>query len=112
MPVISLDYDGTYTAHPDFWLKAIELGKSMGIDFIVVTMRTQEELISVCPLLKAAVSKIVPTHRNAKKAFCQAFNIKVDIWIDDIPEFISIDAAGAKSIDEIAKGMLALKNLG
>jgi hypothetical protein len=89
---IALDYDGTYTADPDLWLAFILNAQSRGHEVILVTMRTFEELENIDPRLDGVIFRRVPTARAAKMKFCESFDIRPDIWIDDQPHFLFTDA--------------------
>lgn len=93
--VIALDYDGTYSADPGLWLEFIKIAQKRGHEVLIATMRTDAELDDMCETLQDRVNRIIPTHRNAKKPFLEGFGIKPDIWIDDYPHFIILDAEGA-----------------
>lgn len=90
---IALDYDGTFTADPEFWLKFIDEAKNQGHTVICVTMRYEHELDDTVfnEKLKKAI-KIIPTGRKAKKKFLATIGQKIDIWIDDQPDFLYEDA--------------------
>lgn len=93
--LFALDYDGTYTRDPDFWLEFIKLAESHGHRVCVATMRTQDEKEDMCDRLFEACPQIIPTHRNAKQQFLASYGVRPDIWIDDQPHFIVRDAQGA-----------------
>lgn len=40
---IALDYDGTYTADPDMWLRFVEEAQAAGHKVFIVTMRYESE---------------------------------------------------------------------
>lgn len=93
--LIALDYDGTYTADPEFWLEFIKFATARGHEVVVATMRNDDELDDICDDLYEVVNRVIPTNRNAKRTFLKSFGIKPHIWIDDQPHFIVVDAAGA-----------------
>lgn len=93
--LIALDYDGTYTADPKFWLEFIKFATARGHEVIVATMRNDDELDDMCDELFEVVNRVIPTNRNAKRTFLKSFGIEPHIWIDDQPHFIVVDAAGA-----------------
>ncbi len=94
---LALDYDGTFTAAPEFWLQVIALAQEHGHQVLVATMRTPAELQEIDPRLRKLVPQIVPTSRRPKQAYLAAFGIEPDVWIDDQPQFLFI--AGAKLAD-------------
>lgn len=93
--LIALDYDKTYTLDPEFWLKFVRLAEKHGHKVLVATMRTLDEKGDMCDALLEAVPQVVPTHRNAKLPFLQSWGLKPDVWIDDQPHFILVDALDA-----------------
>lgn len=81
--LISIDYDHTYTADPDFWDAVIEMAKLHGHDFICITNRpwvpntTQTERVPDIPIIAAA--------DQLKQDAAALAGYKVNIWIDDTP---------------------------
>jgi hypothetical protein len=88
--VIALDFDDTFTADPDFWL-----------DFINLATRHQHRVICVSsrPHSTAHINHLslsLPSHVEIflcgdvpKEEYMRHTKYeKVDIWIDDKPEFI------------------------
>jgi len=80
---IALDYDGTFTEDPGLWLKFIESAQAHGHTVMLVTMRYPVE--QVTSQLKCPVHY---TSRQAKRRYMQNMGIEIQVWIDDIPEFI------------------------
>jgi hypothetical protein len=78
---IALDYDGTYTADPQFWTKVISLAAEHGHTVQCVTMRYSHEPIDV-------PCEVIYTARKAKTKVHDA-----DVWIDDEPTWLLWDAA-------------------
>lgn len=93
MTVISLDYDGTYTADPELWLEFIKRAHERGHKVVCVTMRYLHEIqgADFDPRLKELV-EVFPTSRKAKKQFMRTKGWHIDIWIDDNPDFLFEDA--------------------
>ncbi len=85
--IIALDYDGTYTADPDLWLKFVKDALYKGHKVICVTMRYQHEVVTMDERLKALVP-VLYTSRGAKKPFLDKLQIYPNIWIDDNPNWI------------------------
>lgn len=83
---IALDYDGTITKDRALWMAFYFLCRAAGHDVRVVTMRYEHEPICDWPGI------IYYTGRKAKKAWCDKNGIKIDIWIDDNPEWITNDS--------------------
>ena len=89
--ILGLDYDGTYTVNPEFWLKFIQLAESFGNTVKCVTMRYREESSDMDPRLTKGVETIF-TNRKAKQIYCIENKIKIDIWIDDNPTWLLKDS--------------------
>ncbi len=92
--LIALDYDGTYTADPMLWDMFILNARLTGHTVYCITMRFAEgnsgEAEEVKNALEGKVDKIIFTNRQAKKPFMiKHFNQCPDVWIDDMPEFIT-----------------------
>ena len=87
---ISLDYDETYSADPLTWRRVVRTLMDAGHNVRVVTMRHQHEISTICPLLRSMV-EVIPTGRKAKRPFCEALGIQIDIWIDDSPHWVDND---------------------
>lgn len=91
---IALDFDRTFTSDIPFWrtfvLHAIERGHRV----YCVTARHEDETScaqvealfgpAVFPLLAG----VIYTHHQSKRAIAQVWGVKIDIWIDDMPEGI------------------------
>ena len=94
--ILLLDYDGTYTADPDFWLEFIIHSKAKGHLVYCVTMRYEKEGKPLEDSI-GRICEIVYTNRMAKKSFMidwlEKMNIRPQalIWIDDQPEFLFTD---------------------
>lgn len=92
MTTFSLDYDGTYTADPELWLEFIKRAHERGHKVVCVTMRHLHETkdADFDPRLSALV-KVFPTSRKAKKQFMRMQGWKIDVWIDDNPDWLYED---------------------
>ena len=86
---ISLDYDGTYTEDPAMWNRIIATMRNADHTVMVITMRTPGEGAEVEANLRDRVDAIHYTSRAFKFKFCSDNNVKVDVWIDDAPYFIT-----------------------
>ena len=86
--VIGIDYDDTITLDRGFWLAFYFMARAAGHEVYVTTMRYEHEPIDDFP------GMIYYTGRKAKKPFMEALGIKIDVWIDDRPEFIDNDSEG------------------
>ena len=85
--IIGLDYDGTITEDKSFWIAFYYMARAAGHDVQVVTMRHESEPITDFP------SMIWYTGRKAKKPWCDANGLKIDVWIDDQPAWLLNDSA-------------------
>ena len=91
--LVSLDYDGTYTLDPEFWDDFIATIRTRGHKVYCVTMRYPGvEGNPVRDALVGRVDEIIFTGRRAKLEYLSYLNINPDIWIDDQPHFIYMDA--------------------
>lgn len=84
---ISLDFDDTYTADPNMWNEFIGMCLDRGHDIRIVTFRKTN---MTDPALDWLASKIpvIYTGFEQKRSFTENMGWKVDVWIDDSPEFI------------------------
>lgn len=96
--LIALDYDGTFTADPDFWLAFVHKALSEGHEVFCCTMRYPHECASIDIRLSTLV-QIIATSRKAKMEFMREVGVVPQIWIDDQPHFIVSHAAGHDSVD-------------
>jgi hypothetical protein len=99
---IALDWDGTFTACPATWVAFVTVARRNGHKVHIVTMRSPEEAIKLGSL---HVDGIHYTSRKAKRAFMLARGINIDVWIDDVPEFIIGNAAPASLIENARTGL-------
>lgn len=100
--IISLDWDDTFTKSPRLWEAFLHTvaHEGVGAQIIIVTMRREDEG-SIIEEWVEAVNKHIDleyplevffTGRKAKKQFMEELGIRVDIWIDDRPEWVLEDA--------------------
>ncbi len=92
----AIDYDKTITTDIDMWVEFIKLLELRGHKVVIVTMRSHEEKQRIDERVSDACAWIVPTNRKAKKQFCKDFGIEPDIWIDDEPQYLFVDATDPK----------------
>lgn len=87
---ISLDYDDTYTRDPTGWNTVVNLFKARGHKVYVVTMRYDipSESTEVINALQGIVDGIYFTGRQQKRNHMFAQGIRIDVWIDDMPDYI------------------------
>jgi hypothetical protein len=112
--VIALDYDGTANTNIPFWTMFAQTAKVQGYDVYIVTMRSSEEAMDIEPCLADAVKAVVCTNRKAKLEFCREAGITVDIWIDDFPAAVFLDAnhAYANVTGDYASSLILLPDYG
>lgn len=91
---IALDYDETYTLDPVAWDEFIEIMHKRGHNVYCVTLRSTRpwEINEVAHDLNGKVKGIFATGRKSKKQFMCEQGIWIDVWIDDMPAFIDLDA--------------------
>lgn len=84
---IALDYDGTYTADPEFWQEFLATCYAFRVDVRIVTHR-HEELDKITDVPSWVT--IIYTDGVAKKWWCEHRGDywTPDIWIDDKPKGI------------------------
>jgi len=91
--LIALDYDNTYTADTELWDDFILMARLRGHRVMIATMRDEILEGTIVKLdLEDKVDGIIFTNRKAKKPFLESMHLVPDIWIDDIPEFITTNA--------------------
>lgn len=87
---ISLDFDETYTRDVEFWNKFIALAKQHNHNIYCVTLRSphqsQEVLDSIGKYI--GIENCHFTSMGAKKPHMWTENIRIDVWIDDMPTLI------------------------
>lgn len=103
---LGLDYDGTVTSDPEFFLTMAQFARMRGHQVYLVTMRYESECVQVegkpAPadpipqeLLDAVDGLYCTGHGNdrlAKKAYMLSQGIQIDVWIDDNPRAINESA--------------------
>jgi hypothetical protein len=87
---IGLDFHDTYTKDPIFWDQVIFLAQRYDHEVYVVTAAAEGEDEDVYDV-PVPLEQIFFTARNAKHQFMKAEGIKIDVWIDNEPEFIKED---------------------
>lgn len=91
MKTICIDFDDTYTADPPLWDRIIPIMRQHGWVIICATMRYKEEGKYVEESIGKLVDHVFYTGRQAKKTYLTELGVKVDIWIDDRPEWLFAD---------------------
>lgn len=88
---IALDFDNTYTADPELWIRFVDFARKRGHHVYIVTMRYDHgwERDEVHKELVDHVDGMIFTSRAAKRKHCvDNHGMHFDVWIDDNPEMI------------------------
>jgi hypothetical protein len=101
--LIALDYDGTYTADPGLWNHFVDVARRRNHEVHIVTMRAESEPVR----LGCTVDRVHYTDRKAKRPYMEARGLTVQIWIDDMPDFILGSAAPRDLAQNAATGLWA-----
>jgi len=88
---IAIDYDDTYSADPGTFSKVISTFNRYGHKCYLVTARFDNVDEHIPEQHTAHVQGVFYTDRKAKIPVMEAAGIKIDIWVDDKPEFIHQD---------------------
>jgi hypothetical protein len=83
---IGLDFDGTYTRDPLLWDRFVGDALGQGHEVVIVTMRHETEPLPNLTIL------VIYTGRKSKVAHMARIGKPVDIWIDDMPQWLMLDA--------------------
>ncbi len=98
---LALDYDDTYTRDPVVWNQVIQQFHSAGHKVYLVTLRdgdNYKEVKQVAVALRGVpVYGYYFTNGKAKKTYMYSKGIRIDVWIDDSPQFILQDKEAAKT---------------
>jgi hypothetical protein len=87
---IAIDYDGTWDRDPQLWQEfAARARRSHKV--YIVTLRPSSQGVGG---ESAFVDGVVFCAYKPKRETCRANGIKIDVWIDDMPETISMGDAG------------------
>lgn len=86
--IIAIDYDDTYTADPVMWDAVIhEMFIHGHIVYCVTCRRDTPENRERCSIIPDDVP-IFFTGLKPKRTFMEKLGIKIDVWIDDMPESV------------------------
>jgi hypothetical protein len=85
---IALDYDDTFTRDPELWSAFVKMAQTRGHEVMIVTMRDPRE-----PVAEDMPCEVIYTGHKAKKKFLERWDITIDVWIDDSPHWILMNAA-------------------
>ena len=87
---IAIDYDGTWDRDPAMWQDfAARARRSHKV--YIVTLRTPSQGIGG---EARWVDGVVFCSLKPKREVCRSSGIKIDVWIDDMPETIGMGDAG------------------
>lgn len=90
--IIGLDWDGTTNRDMETFEKIVYTLKKAGHKVYIVTMRYPSECRFIPPKWNKIVDGVIPTSREPKRIVTEALGIKIDIWIDDFPEAVTMHA--------------------
>lgn len=92
---IGLDYDGTITAEPNGFSVFVDTMRKLGHKVYIVTMRYDSECLNDEAFMywKHKVDGIIATNRKSKKQAADKKGLIIDVWIDDNPEAVYMDAS-------------------
>jgi hypothetical protein len=88
---IAIDYDGTWDRDPNMWQDFASRARRSSHKVYVVTLRNSQQSVGKAA---AFVDGVVYCALKPKRETCRANGIKIDIWIDDMPETIGMGDAG------------------
>lgn len=94
--LIAVDYDGTFTADPDFWRQMVALGRARGHEFVCVTGRSDERMLTDPSRhwgdeVRAGIAGLMPivfAGDDYKSEAAVKAGYKVNVWCDDHPEWV------------------------
>jgi len=93
---IAIDYDDTFTADPDLWRNFIGMAQLRGHRVVCVSAR--RDTFDNRQEIRDAMPDDVPvllSYDRPKRDFVEAEGVQVDIWIDDMPEAISMSRSAS-----------------
>jgi hypothetical protein len=87
---ISIDFDDTYTRDPDMWNAVVSRMKLSGHNVYLVTLRTPEQGLEVLSTIGRVIGaeNCYFTSMQSKKNYMWKKGIRIDVWIDDMPDAI------------------------
>lgn len=87
---ISLDFDDTYTRDPAFWNVFIMNAVQSGHRVYLVTARTPEQGEEVLNTVGKVLGQehCYFTSMQGKRRYMWAQGVRIDVWIDDMPDMI------------------------
>ena len=92
-PIISIDYDGTYTLNPSAMDDAIRVLLDNGFEVICCTMRYKEDGEE----LMDSIGKLCDVYFTGRKSkyhyLLKEYSLTPNIWMDDMPYWVHFNAA-------------------
>jgi hypothetical protein len=87
---IALDFDDTYTRDPSLWTEFIQDAVDRGHTVFCVTLRLPSQGEQVLNTIGRTIgpSMCYFTSMQSKKNYMWKQGIKIDVWIDDMPDAI------------------------
>ena len=87
---IAIDFDDTYTRDPQMWDAFIGLALKNGHNVYCVTARANTQDQQVLGSIGQMVGRqnCYFTAMQGKRAYMWANKIRIDVWIDDMPDMI------------------------
>ena len=108
--LFAVDFDGTFSRDPDLFREWVVLGRRMGHTFVLVTGRRDEGQWG--DEVRGAVGDLMPivfANNGWKRTAAHAAGYRVDVWIDDNPEWIARqDPAAAEKREKQTREALGL----
>ena len=86
---ISIDYDLTFTLNIPFWLNFCWYAIDCGNYVIITTGRQEADRKEIETTIKTSSIPIICAGDKYKRDAAKEAGYDVDVWIDDMPEFIS-----------------------
>ena len=88
MKTLAIDFDGTYTAHPQLCQELAVTALSFGIDVVTVTSRCKTAENELLMRAAGIAWPIVFSHDKPKKLAAKEAGHEVCVWVDDQPHMI------------------------
>lgn len=97
--LISIDYDDTYSAAPEAWAAVCLALKAHGHRVICISARrdtfaNRSELAENLPQYVPAYC----SYDQPKREFAEERGLHVDVWIDDMPEAVTMVCAQCRNV--------------
>lgn len=98
---IGIDFDGTFGADPEMFAAWVEMLRSRGHRAVLVTARagTAHDKAEVKPVVGGL--PIVWAGSEWKRRAAARAGWVVDIWIDDLPEYVGTQAPSGQRVREV-----------